>query len=123
MRRGQGLASGQGGGGGASDMLVRENLLSALSRQCAEAATGLQRAQQDCQLAVRRRLRRMVQLLNPDMLPAQVDAVLAAGLSPAHLKSMVTEVSRPPFISVLYCTLLYCTALLSTSPLGSFIVM
>jgi len=68
---------------------IKENLLSNLTRQCATAVTELQKIQQECQIALKHKQRRQLQLLNPDLSNSELDEAMAVGVTDEALYGMV----------------------------------
>jgi len=75
-----------------SEIIIRENLLNNLTRQCVDVARRLQKSQQECQIALKQKRRRFIQVANPGMSKEDVDAAVNSGLSGNVIKQTMIEV-------------------------------
>lgn len=75
-----------------SEIIIRENLLNNLTRQCVDWAQRLQKKQQDCQVALKQKRRRHILVANPDLSSEDVDAAVLSGLSGDVLRKTIMEV-------------------------------
>jgi hypothetical protein len=74
------------------EIKIRENMLSSLTTHCVQTAQRLQKAQQDCQIAMKQKRRRHIQVANPELCREDVDAAVDSGVGGDALMKSIAEV-------------------------------
>lgn len=81
-----------------SELKIRENLITTLTRKFVDVMKAYQSSQSQCKVDIKKKVKRQIQIAKPDATVDEIDAVMKTAGGQGFLKQVVLQVSQNRYI-------------------------